>query len=42
MQNRQTMLAETKARSEEYRAQKAAGTTPASTTTSTPAGGFSF
>jgi len=42
MQNRQTMLAETKARSEEYRAQKAANTTPAPTTTSTPAGGFSF
>ena len=43
MQNRETMLAETKARSDEYRASKAATTTPAATaTTAINNSGFNF
>lgn len=47
MQDREVMLAETKKRSEEYRAQKAAGTAPAATTGAKPtnaakAGTFNF
>lgn len=41
MQDRQTMLAEIKTRSDEYRAQKAASTPDTTTTTAAP-GGFAF
>lgn len=42
MQNRETMLAETKARSDEYRASRAASTTPAAAATVTNNSGFNF
>ena len=43
MQNRETMLAEIKVRSDEYRASKAATTTPAATaTTAINNSGFNF
>ena len=42
-QNREVYLAETKKRAEEYRANKAAGTTtPSTTTTTAKVGGFTF